>query len=61
MASYYDPVFPVAVGNVSIPSANAWGLRILDSDSILIYGAGLYSFFDNYSTSESPFQEPMFS
>jgi glucan 1,3-beta-glucosidase len=32
------------------PGANAWGLRILSSSNILIYGAGLYSFFDNYST-----------
>ena len=27
----------------------AWGLRILDSSEILGYGAGLYSFFNNYS------------
>ena len=26
----------------------AWGLRIVDSSNILVYGAGLYSFFDNY-------------
>ena len=26
----------------------AWGLRIVDSSDILIYGAGLYSFFQNY-------------
>lgn len=29
----------------------AWSLRIIDSTKILVYGAGLYSFFDNYSTS----------
>ncbi|PYH45642.1 exo-beta-1,3-glucanase Exg0 [Aspergillus saccharolyticus JOP 1030-1] len=27
----------------------AWGLRILDSSETYVYGAGLYSFFDNYS------------
>ena len=27
----------------------AWALRIVDSSYVLIYGAGLYSFFDNYS------------
>ena len=27
----------------------AWGLRVVDSDNIFVYGAGLYSFFDNYS------------
>jgi hypothetical protein len=26
----------------------AWGVRILDSSDIFIYGAGLYSFFENY-------------
>jgi glucan 1,3-beta-glucosidase len=40
VAAYNDPVF--ATG------ASGWGLRIVDSDSILIYGAGLYSFFSNY-------------
>ena len=28
--------------------AMAWGLRILDSSNLLVYGAGLYSFFNNY-------------
>ena len=49
-----DPVFvpnaTVRDGNVTIPASEGWGLRILDSSNILIYGAGLYSFFDNYST-----------
>lgn len=26
----------------------AWGLRVIDSSDVLIYGAGLYSFFENY-------------
>ena len=26
----------------------SWGLRIVSSEDILVYGAGLYSFFDNY-------------
>ena len=26
----------------------AWGLRVLNSHNVLIYGTGLYSFFDNY-------------
>lgn len=25
-----------------------WGLRILESENVYLYGAGLYSFFDNY-------------
>ncbi|KAG9655002.1 glycoside hydrolase family 55 protein, partial [Aureobasidium melanogenum] len=57
VASLNDPYFaPVAkavnltASNTSIPTEDAWGLRIVDSNDILIYGAGLYSFFDNYST-----------
>ena len=30
--------------------AMAWGLRILNSNNIIIWGAGLYSFFNNYDT-----------
>jgi glucan 1,3-beta-glucosidase len=26
----------------------AWGLRIVDSSDVLVYGAGIYSFFENY-------------
>ncbi|QDS77507.1 hypothetical protein FKW77_000507 [Venturia effusa] len=26
----------------------AWGLRVVNSKNVLVYGAGLYSFFDNY-------------
>lgn len=33
-----------------VPQVNGWGLRIQNSANINIYGAGLYSFFDNYST-----------
>lgn len=47
-----DPVFPstsfVDNGTV-IPNADAWGLRAVNS-TLFIYGAGLYSFFNNYST-----------
>jgi len=31
-------------------SQKAWGLRILHSSDIYMYGGGLYSFFENYST-----------
>lgn len=54
-AALSDPQFSlnatVSDGNVTaIPASDGWGLRILDSSNVLIYGAGLYSFFDNYST-----------
>lgn len=48
--AYSDPSFPSGptVGT-SVNVDMAWGLRVVNS-SPLIYGAGLYSFFDNYST-----------
>ncbi|KAJ5884731.1 Exo-beta-1-3-glucanase, partial [Penicillium taxi] len=39
-------------------NCDALGLRILDSSDITIYGAGLYSFFNSYSTSCSTFPTP---
>lgn len=36
-------------------NCNALGLRVLNSQNILIYGAGLYSFFNSYSTSCSDY------
>ncbi|WPH02951.1 Hypothetical protein R9X50_00582300 [Acrodontium crateriforme] len=48
VASLYDPTFPEAQTN-GIPN-DGWGLRILQSQDVIIYGAGLYSFFNNYST-----------
>jgi glucan 1,3-beta-glucosidase len=45
-----DPVFKPS-SNSSVNAASGWGLRIVRSNNILGYGVGLYSFFDNYSTS----------
>ncbi|KAF8863809.1 glucan 1,3-beta-glucosidase [Acephala macrosclerotiorum] len=43
-ATYSDPSF------TGSPSVNkAWGLRIVDSSDVFVFGAGLYSFFDNYN------------
>ncbi|KAK8148764.1 hypothetical protein G3M48_009166 [Beauveria asiatica] len=44
-AKYSDPDFSSCTGP---KCARTWGLRAVDSSDILIYGAGLYSFFDNY-------------
>ncbi|KAI9106292.1 pectate lyase superfamily protein-domain-containing protein [Phlyctochytrium arcticum] len=30
--------------------AKSWGMRVINSSDVMIYGAGLYSFFENYST-----------
>jgi hypothetical protein len=40
-AAYHDPVMA--------PGASGWGLRVVDSSNLLVYGAGLYSFFGNYN------------
>ena len=45
-----DPDF-VTVCPSESGNCDAFGLRVLNSNGIRIYGAGLYSFFDNYSTS----------
>lgn len=50
-ATYSDPDFATFCAGVSGNCADAWGLRVLSSQNVLVYGAGLYSFFDDYSTS----------
>lgn len=48
-----DPDFALSCENaIGENCAEGWGLRIIDSESIYVYGAGMYSFFDNYSTCE---------
>ena len=49
VASLNDPDFGVTCRN-GAGKCSAWGLRVVDSQDVLIYGAGLYSFFNNYST-----------
>ncbi len=62
VAALNDPTFTAptgnGTGNGTGNSADGWGLRVLNSQSILVYGAGLYSFFDNYSTSKSKILSP---
>lgn len=47
-----DPTFDCT--GVSGNCAMAWGLRIVGSSGVFLYGANHYSFFNDYSTSESP-------
>lgn len=53
-----DPIFPSSSSSSSttnnIPPAEGWALRVVNSDSIRIYGAGLYSFFIDYNNSNAP-------
>lgn len=42
-AAYNDPTYT--------NGQSAWGLRVVDSKNIMVYGGGLYSFFTNYDVS----------
>ena len=47
--AYADPDFAAACAADPSPGCKrAWGLRVLGSRDVFVYGAGLYSFFDNY-------------
>ncbi|KAJ3493330.1 hypothetical protein NLG97_g4801 [Lecanicillium saksenae] len=43
--NFADPGWSRCLGSTC---ARTWGLRVLNSSNIYIYGAGLYSFFNNY-------------
>lgn len=46
--SFNDPTFSSCT---TASCRKTWGLRVLDSSNVLMYGGGLYSFFDNYGQS----------
>lgn len=50
VASRNDPNFSVYCSGKGATCNDSWALRILSSKKVLIYGAGFYSFFNNYST-----------
>ncbi|KAL4774483.1 pectate lyase superfamily protein-domain-containing protein [Aspergillus nidulans var. acristatus] len=43
--SWNDPDFSYCTTDAC---RKAWGLRVINSSSVYVYGAGLYSFFENY-------------
>ncbi|KAF2764494.1 pectin lyase-like protein [Teratosphaeria nubilosa] len=48
--NYDDPTFTVCTGNsTEVPCKDAWGLRVVNSRGVLIYSAGFYSFFNDYT------------
>lgn len=51
----------ISGSNITAPCGMAWGLRIIDSSNVVVYGAGHYSFFNNYDTtcSDGPFGATM--
>ena len=52
-SAYDDPTFSTCGSSSagSVPCQDAWGLRVLNSTNVLIYGTGFYSFFQSYSQS----------
>jgi glucan 1,3-beta-glucosidase len=54
-----DPNFASSCAGTSGNCADAWGLRILNSHDVFIYGAGLYSFFNDYDTSKLQSSNPL--
>ena len=52
LPQWKDPDFVADCQGVPGNCADGWGMRIIDSEDILIYGMGLYSFFNNYNTSK---------
>lgn len=44
-STYSDPTFSTCFQDICYKT---FGLRIVDSNNVLNYGAGLYSFFNNY-------------
>jgi glucan 1,3-beta-glucosidase len=49
-AAYADPDYTYACSGGQ-PVCDAYGLRVLNSQNVMIYGGGLYSFFRNYDVS----------
>ncbi|KAI1166190.1 glycoside hydrolase family 55 protein [Nemania serpens] len=50
VASLNDPDFSASCNGISGNCAETWGLRVINSSGFYVYGAGFYSFFNNYST-----------
>ncbi|KOS18472.1 Glucan 1 [Escovopsis weberi] len=46
-SKYGDPTFSNC-GSSTAACSRTWGLRVINSKSIFVYGGGLYSFFENY-------------
>jgi len=47
LSQYKDPHFNCASGDKRC--GMAWGLNVVNSTGVFLYGAGLYNFFDNYN------------
>lgn len=48
--AWHDPTFALcSTQNVVAPCYTAFGLRIIDSTNVFVYGTGMYSWFEDYS------------
>lgn len=47
--AFSDPDFATLCDGAAGTCAKTWGVRIVGSEDVLFYGAGVYSFFDNYA------------
>ena len=45
--AYTDPTFAECT---QANCARTWGLRVINSTNVFLYGGGLYNFFDNWSS-----------
>ncbi|KAI0187568.1 pectate lyase superfamily protein-domain-containing protein [Xylaria flabelliformis] len=50
ISSLNDPNYATSCSGISGNCAESWGLRVINSSAFYVYGAGFYSFFNNYST-----------
>jgi len=49
LPTWNDPNWAICPNQTgTAPCQKSWGLRVVDSDNVFIYGTGLYSFFENY-------------
>jgi glucan 1,3-beta-glucosidase len=55
----HDPDFGVYCRDKDVTCNDAWGARIVSSKDIMVYGAGFYNFFNNYSTGKFLFPLPL--
>jgi glucan 1,3-beta-glucosidase len=47
LSAWNDPTFSTSSNSTN--NSDGWGLRVVSSNNVFIYGAGLYSFFSNYN------------
>ncbi|KAH8165699.1 hypothetical protein CIB48_g2534 [Xylaria polymorpha] len=49
LEGFYDPEFKETCDGSSDKCARTWGMRVTNSSDVFVFGAGMYSFFNNYA------------